>query len=85
MSIGDNSLQVFNIIPKSMFYLTLRLIKLGAIRKQVSYLAGVLSGSFVFKVIFEEICTKGILLICKKVPTRLPFSHQCSLQYSFKC
>nr|XP_022298203.1 general transcription factor 3C polypeptide 1-like [Crassostrea virginica] len=34
MSIGDNSLQVFNIIPKSMFYLTLRLIKLGAIRKQ---------------------------------------------------
>uniref|UniRef100_K1QQ60 General transcription factor 3C polypeptide 1 n=1 Tax=Magallana gigas TaxID=29159 RepID=K1QQ60_MAGGI len=34
LSIGDSSLQVFNIQPKSMFYHTLCLIKLGLVKKQ---------------------------------------------------
>ncbi|XP_062576094.1 general transcription factor 3C polypeptide 1-like, partial [Saccostrea cucullata] len=34
LSVGESSLQVFNIQPKSMFYHSLRLIKLGILKKQ---------------------------------------------------
>lgn len=37
LSIGDSSLQVFNIQPKSMFYHTLCLIKLGLVKKTEHY------------------------------------------------